>query len=121
MKKEILPLLLAATVGSLLSAGCIYSHHEAVATVPETYPTPTGRVIVYETPPPPRHEAVRSPRDMGNNQTWIAGYWSFADSHWVWVPGHVDVKPTPTSVWVAGHWDRNPDGEGWIWTPGHWE
>ena len=120
MNKEILPLLLAATVGSFLSTGCIYSHHE-VATVPATYPAPTGRVIVYEAPPAPRQEVVRSPRDMENNQAWIGGYWSFTDNRWVWIPGHMETKPSTTAVWVSGHWDRNPDGQGWIWTPGHWE
>jgi hypothetical protein len=136
MRKDIIQALLAVATGGLLATGCVYSHREAAVREPTTtttttvvhepatvYPTPTGRtehVIVYDTPPPPRHETLRSPRDQ-DNQSWISGYWTFTDNRWVWVPGHLEAKPTPTATWVQGHWDHNPDGAGWVWTPGHWE
>ncbi len=117
MKKNILQLLLIGATGSLLTSGCIYSHHAAMESPPVL--VPTGRVVVTEAPPAPRHEVIGTAPDAAS--VWISGYWTNTDGHWVWVPGHWETRPRPNVVWVPGHWDRNLDGRGWVWTPGRWE
>ncbi len=118
MKKvdQILGLVAAA---AFVSAGCVYSHRTAVVHEPESAVYPEHRIIVTEEPPAPRVEVEGPAPDVGH--AWIAGYWTYTDHHWVWVPGHWETRPRTGAVWVPGHWDKNPVERGWTWTPGHWE
>jgi hypothetical protein len=110
MKREILKKLGIGFWGSVLLVGCA-THTRPVVV------TPTGQVLVRETPPPPKHEEVG--RAPSASYVWTPGYYTYGNSQWVWVPGEWKTPPRAGSTWVAGHWDHVEGG--WVWTPGHWE
>jgi hypothetical protein len=37
----------------------------------------------------------------------------------VWVPGRVIPRPSPTAVWASAHWNHHLFG--WSFEEGHWE
>ena len=111
MKRQILKLLSMGMLGSVLLAGCVTHPGQAVVV------TPTGRVVIPETPPPPKQEAMGPPPSV--TYVWTPGYWTYHNDSWVWVPGEWQAPPAAGSTWVAGHWDKVAGG--WVYTPGHWE
>jgi hypothetical protein len=58
---------------------------------------PRAFVAVPSLPPEPLEELVQAPTTPG--QTWVAGYWHWDDTRWVWVPGHW-ISPPPGRHWV---------------------
>jgi hypothetical protein len=109
IKKEMIRLLVIATFASVLSFGC-QTRRVVVA-------SPTGEVLVAKAPPAPRTEVVTVA--PSTSHVWQAGYWSYRNGRYVWVPGRYELRPRASAVWVPGHWDRTT--RGWVWTPGHWE
>jgi YXWGXW repeat-containing protein len=108
-------------IASALLSGCA-PHHEAMVVTtaePVTTTRTTRTVVVNEAPPEPRVE-VEGPAPSASH-VWIQGYWTHIDNHWVWSPGHWEMRPRVNAMWIPGHWDKDPSGKGWIWTAGHWE
>jgi hypothetical protein len=66
---------------------------------------PAAVVELHETPPSARH-------------VWIAGYYRWDDSAYVWVPGSWAIPPSHHHAWVAGHWAHTH--RGYYWVNGHW-
>jgi hypothetical protein len=120
MKKVTLGILPVIT--SVMLSGCV-SHHAQPMVMTTDEPVTTTRTtrttVVTEAPPPPRVE-VETVRPS-TAHVWIQGYWTYIDDHWVWAPGHWEVRPRTNAVWVPGQWDKDPTGKGWVWAPGHWE
>jgi WXXGXW repeat (2 copies) len=100
---RICSLVAAAFSASLLTA-CVAAPPRGVVYV-RTAP-PVAIVEVRGGPPAPDH-------------VWIAGYHTWRDSAYVWVPGHWDRGPHPRAVWVSGRWKHNRDG--WYWVEGRWK
>src|ERR1700736_5245715 len=73
-------------------------------------------VVVNVPPPAPIVETVPPP--LGPGYVCQPGYWAWNGVQYVWVPGQYVVTPAPGAVWIAGHWDRRPDGR--VWVDGHW-
>ncbi len=110
MKKQLVKSLGLVLLGSGLLMGCETTHRSVVV-------TPTGQVIVPNQPPPPRTEVMGTP--PVDSYAWVPGYWTYENSHWLWVSGHWQAPPQPGETWVPGYWHRTVGG--WVWTPGHWE
>lgn len=68
---------------------------------------------------PPRAPAEERPRSPGRTYVWIAGYYRWTDTEYVWVPGHWEAPPRPRAHWKRGQWYRG--NRGWYWVEGHWE
>jgi hypothetical protein len=51
------------------------------------------------------------------SHVWIAGHWVW-QGHWVWAPGHWHAG-RPGHVWVSGHWVAIGGGRH-RWVRGHW-
>ncbi len=51
-------------------------------------------------------------------ETWRAGYWSYDNGQFSWVPGTVISKPTLSAVWSPDHWEKREYG--WVFVCGHW-
>ena len=77
---------------------------------------PREEVVATEAPPAPQKEVI--PAAPSPNHVWVAGYWTYRYSGWVWVAGCHILRPRPQAVWVAGHWERHP--RGWVWVYGRW-
>lgn len=113
MKRKMFGTLPLIIVTGVILSGCAQTH-EVVSSTQTTRTT-----VVTQAPPPPRTEVPTvAPSEA---HVWVTGYWSFTDNHWMWMPGHWEVRPRVGAVWVPGHWDQKPDGKGWVWTPGYWE
>jgi len=113
MKRETVRVLGMITLGSFLLSGCYTRQaYEPVVTT-----TGTGEVVVSEAPPALRQEVIGIAPTTSH--VWIQGYWSYRNGHYVWVPGHWEVRPRLNAVWITGHWDHT--SRGWAWFPGHWE
>ncbi len=67
-------------------------------------------------PPAMRVEAM--PPSPGPGQAWVAGFWAWGGTRYVWTPGHWEQPPQPTAVWQRPRWQRHP--RGWGFTPGQW-
>lgn len=112
MKRVFFNIYAVAALAGAFATGCSSpAPHRPVVV------TPTGEVFVRENPPPARSEAMGGAPDM--NEVWVPGYYTYSNSHWVWMPGRWEFPPQSGETWVAGHWDHN--ARGWVFTPGHWE
>lgn len=67
---------------------------------------------------PPRLRVEVPPPAPSPSQTWVPGYWSFANGNYVWVAGTYVATPQPGATWVAARWVTR-DGA-WYFEPGRW-
>jgi len=68
-------------------------------------------------PPPPR---VEEPIGAGKEgQIWIAGYWNFDRTEYIWVPGHWEAPPRAGKKWRAPYWAQH--GNRWRFHEGKWQ
>lgn len=70
-------------------------------------------------PPPPQEEPVVVQTQPSPSHIWIAGHWAWRGGNWAWVSGRWHLGQ-PGQVWVAGHWRHHRHGR-WRWVPGHWQ
>jgi hypothetical protein len=81
--------------------------------------TDVGRAVyVSSAPPEPLPEFKSGPPAPG--MTWLAGYWHFNGSEYVWIPGHWE-SPRPGAVWKPPAVVYSPDQHAWIYQHGRWE
>jgi hypothetical protein len=59
--------------------------------------------------------SIQSPQ----TEIWRPGYWALIDHRFVWVPGKIIPRPSPTAVWHTAHWVHHDYG--WSFEMGHWE
>jgi WXXGXW repeat (2 copies) len=88
MKKQILHLLILSGIGMFAVNGCVDSRRAWVRE-PAIAAHPIGEVFVTEPPPVPRREQVGT--SPAEEHVWVAGYWTCANSKWVWIPGHWEL------------------------------
>ncbi len=75
-------------------------------------------VVTYLAPPVDLYE-IRPVLDP-QTEIWRPGYWSLTTGgEFVWIPGEVVPRPTPTATWSAPRWFQR--AYGWTFEPGHWE
>ena len=73
-----------------------------------------------ENPPPADAFEVLPIIQNPQVEIWRPGYWSRgSDEDFVWVPGELIARPTPTAVWAAARWVHHTYG--WTFEQGHWE
>ena len=91
--------------------------HEAFAGVVMFNPEPG--IVVAKAPPAAITEVPPGERPVGNNVTWIPGYWAWDDerSDFLWVSGTWRALP-PGRQWIAGYWGETT--KGFQWTSGYW-
>jgi len=91
--------------------------HEAFAGMVTFNPEPG--VVVTKTPPAVIEEMPPEERPVGDNVTWIPGYWGWDDerSDFLWISGTWRALP-PGRQWMAGYWGKTP--QGYQWTSGYW-
>ncbi|NOY91358.1 MAG: BcpO-related WXXGXW repeat protein, partial [Deltaproteobacteria bacterium] len=65
-------------------------------------------------PPPPRNEA--HPTRQARGLIWIAGYWQWSGSAWVWATGRWQAQPQGAGGYRAPRWQAR--GSGAIFIPG---
>jgi hypothetical protein len=53
------------------------------------------------------------------SEIWRPGYWRLSAGQFVWVPGKVIQRPSPTAVWASAVWVHH--NYGWSFQEGHWE
>lgn len=84
-----------------------------------TVPTPVGAssVVVMQAPPAAQQE-VPSTRPSADH-VWVAGYWSWRNNQYTWIPGRWDVPPRSGAVWVPPRWQ--PEGNSWRFYEGYWD
>src|SRR5690606_34808970 len=70
--------------------------------------------VVYEEPPPPRHEHVT----VRPGFVWVKGRWDWRNGQWVWVDGHWE-RERAGYYWQEGRWERR--GNQWVWVEGSWQ
>jgi len=104
----------AAQGAQVLTRGPV---HEAFAGV-VSY-KPEAGIVVPKAPPANIEEVPPAERPVGNNVTWIPGYWSWDDgrSDFVWVSGTWRALP-PGREWIPGYWSQTTGG--YQWTSGYW-
>ena len=52
-------------------------------------------------------------------EIWRPGYWAMRSGQFVWIPGKVINRPSPTAVWATSRWNHHTYG--WSFEEGHWE
>ena len=72
-----------------------------------TAPAAPPPIQVEAPPPPPVRTAV-----------WIAGFWQWNGTSWVWIPGAWQLRPTASVQWRAPEWKAR--GAVHILIPGGW-
>ena len=70
-------------------------------------PEPPPALKVETPPPPPVTVAV-----------WIAGFWQWSGTSWVWIPGSWQLRPEPSATWRAPEWRAR--GSFHVLIPGGW-
>jgi hypothetical protein len=91
--------------------------HEAFVGVVSYNPEPG--VIVEKAPPAVIEELPPEERPVGDNITWIPGYWGWDDerSDYLWISGTWRALP-PGREWTTGYWATA--GQGHQWISGYW-
>ena len=91
--------------------------HEAFAGMATFNPEPG--IIVAKEPPAAIEEIPPGERPVGDNITWIPGYWAWDEERgdFLWVSGTWRALP-PGRQWMAGYWGKTTDG--YQWTSGYW-
>lgn len=74
---------------------------------------------VYTSSEPPAVEFEEIPRLNAQTEVWRPGYWSMQEGQFVWVPGIILPRPSPTAVWKPARWTKH--SYGWSFDPGHWQ
>lgn len=68
-------------------------------------------------PPPLKDE---SPGTLpGGGMAWVAGYWVWTGSEFVWDAGRWMPIPVGATSWVPGEWQSRTDGYAWV--AGRWK
>ncbi|MCX5741051.1 MAG: hypothetical protein NT062_00975, partial [Proteobacteria bacterium] len=67
-------------------------------------------------PPPPQAEVA--PLAPIRTAVWIAGFWQWDGTTWVWFSGSWQLAPAPRSTWTPPEW--RPHGAVRILIPGRW-
>lgn len=91
-----LVMVLAALLGSLASAGVVFSVNVA--------PPP---IAVFDQPPCP-----------GDGYIWTPGYYQYGDYGYYWVPGHWVMPPAVGMLWTPGYWGFERGH--YNWHEGYW-
>ncbi len=74
-------------------------------------------IVVAAAPPPLRVE--KAPARPAAGYLWVAGYWTWAERAYVWVPGVWMPPPEPAAVWVAPRFEAR-SGLG-VYISGYWK
>jgi hypothetical protein len=75
-------------------------------------------VFVAKPPPEPLPEMRSGPPAAG--MAWVAGYWHFNGTDYVWIPGHWE-SPRPGLAWRPPTVLYSADQRAWIYEHGRWE
>jgi hypothetical protein len=79
----------------------------------------SGRsVFVAKPPPEPLPEMRSGPPAPG--MAWVAGYWHFNGTDYVWIPGHWE-SPRPGLAWTPPAVVYSAEQRVWIYEHGRWE
>jgi hypothetical protein len=72
-------------------------------------------------PSPPDQFEVVPVLESPTTQIWRPGYWAPGSGleAFVWVPGAIIPKPSPTAVWARARWVHHEYG--WSFQEGHWQ
>ncbi len=69
---------------------------------------------------PPALSDESKPKIMDSrSQVWRAGHWVYEDQRFVWVPGEVITRPSPTAIWSPDRWEHRTFG--WVYIHGYWQ
>jgi hypothetical protein len=76
-------------------------------------------LVVPRQPPDNIEEVPPAERPMGNDYTWVPGYWSWDSDRddFIWVGACWRAAP-PKMHWIPGYWAEGSDG--WEWVAGFW-
>ena len=113
------PIALPCLSALMLLAGCVAA--------------PAPAPVVYERPPPPRVVEVvpqpnpypplppprveRVPPPPRETVFWVAGHWQWEGHGYGWVPGRY-VERVVNRRWEPAHWAN--EGGQWVWVQGRW-
>jgi hypothetical protein len=76
----------------------------------------TRYVNVVQAPPALQSDVVLV--QSSTDDVWVAGYWTWRNTGYLWVSGHWEVPPRSNAVWVAPV--CQPQGNGYRFTEGYW-
>ncbi len=79
---------------------------------------PPRSVFVATAPPEPLPEFKSGPPAPG--MAWLAGYWHFNGTEYVWIPGHWE-SPRPGLSWRPPTVVYSPENHVWVYQHGRWE
>lgn len=68
--------------------------------------------------PPPPLQAETPPPPPATALVWVAGFWQWNSTSWVWIPGSYQLRPDPRVQWRAAEW--RPRGRVHVLIPGGW-
>ena len=102
------------TTPDTMPAGVVVS--PANVTVMTTTPGVNGTIVTTTAPPAFPSEVVLA--QPTSSHVWLAGYWTWRDSRYQWMPGHWEIPPTAAATWVAPTWHQQ--GNAYKFTEGYW-
>ena len=76
-----------------------------------------GQTVYVVKKPPPRKVEVIGVAPSPSH-VWVAGHWDWQGGNYHWVPGHWTKRPHVRAKWIPGHWKHTR--RGYVWRPGHW-
>jgi hypothetical protein len=72
--------------------------------------------VVTVAPPALQTEVVQA--QPSPDYVWLAGYWTWNNDRYEWMPGHWQRPPNSSAVWVAPRWEQQ--GNAYKFTEGYW-
>ena len=74
--------------------------------------------LIFEAPPPPRHEVIVERERPSRDHVWVPGYWIGRQRKHEWVPGHWERPPHGRTLWVEPRWEKRD--RGYVFVEGFW-
>lgn len=110
--------ILGPTLGVALMLGAGIATAQVPMPPPPPIPDEVSVTIVKDQPPSPIEEAVVESTRPGPSYVWVAGYWDYRPTGWLWVSGRWAAPPAAEVRWVAPEYTRVDRGVEYV--PGHW-
>lgn len=116
--RQSIPSFLCLAAASLFLTACGGSTPDDTYAEPQDSEATTAAIDLAPAAPPALSDEAK-PVINTRTQVWRPGHWIYQDRRFVWVPGEIITRPSPTAVWSQDRWEHRQYG--WAFISGYWQ
>jgi hypothetical protein len=115
------PSLTVAVLALLSLAGCHAVGYKSSDEAPPSAASnglPTS-IEMAPVPPPVPSDEIQPVITDRLSYVWRPGHWSYENKQFIWHPGEILNRPSPTAIWSPDRWEKR--AYGWVYIHGYWQ